>query len=187
MTDALALPIQNSSDAIDDLERLLLRARESGDTRRELSVQKAVARACYVMSLDRKGYAEKAKEAYERAIQLARDLSEHKSLGESLVATATLVDYWPDFRPQAIANLQEAQRIALATDEEDLSIDVATARLSLVMRGEQADEDEAILRRLLARRSVAGGKAGPQHGDPRRASQFCIVTFPSTCRTVRCW
>jgi hypothetical protein len=104
------------------------------------------------MSLDRKGFAEKSKDAYERAIELARTQGANKILGACLVATATLTDYWLDYRTQAQANLDEADRIARETADEALAVDVATARLSFNFPGEQIVGDETVLQRALALR-----------------------------------
>ena len=173
----MLLEIWRGSEALDDLEGLLVRARESGDAQRELSVQRSVARAYYVMSLDRMGFAEKSKLAYERTIELARLHGAHKILGESLVATATLVDYWPDYRVQANSNLDEAGEIARKTDDEGLAIDVATASLSFYLRGDAATEDEQVLKRALALR------------DPVRLNALYFRMMWSTlssARLVRC-
>lgn len=148
----MLLELWRGSEALDDLESLSVRASQSADPQRELSVQQALARAYYVMSLDRQGFAEKSKEAYERAIGLARAQGVHKTLGACLVATATLVDYWLDYRAQAQANLDEADQIARVIDDEGLAVDVATARLSFIIRGGPAVEDEKVLERALSLR-----------------------------------
>jgi tetratricopeptide (TPR) repeat protein len=102
------------------------------------------------MSLDHKGYADKCKAAYERTIELARAQGARKALGAALFATAQLVDYWPDYRPQAMAHLEEARLIAEETGDEELQIDVASARTSVF--GQTLEDAEALLQRLVARR-----------------------------------
>ena len=57
---------------------------------------------------------------YERTIELARAQGAKTALGAALLATAQLVDYWPDYRPQAVAHLDEAQAIARETGDEEL-------------------------------------------------------------------
>ncbi len=170
---SMLLQIWRASEAIDDLELLLTRAQATGDPLRELDVQRAVARAYYVMSLDHKGFADKSRSAYESVIALARAQGVHKTLGESLVATATLVDYWPDYRPQALANLDEAEKIARVHDDEAIAIDVATARLSLTSQTGGITQDEQVLKRALA------------HRDPVRLNALYFRMMWSTFRQAR--
>lgn len=148
----LLLDIWRGAEAIEDLEALLARAKGSGDAARELRVQRVVARAYYVMSLDHKAYVDKCRQAYEETIALARAQDNKAELGSALVATAQFTDYWPEFREQAKLNLAEAEAIARQTANEDLSIDVATAMLSLTPEKSNAEEEERVLDRLLARR-----------------------------------
>jgi tetratricopeptide (TPR) repeat protein len=146
----LLLDIWRGAEAIDDLEALLVRAKASGDAVRELSVQRVVARAYYVMSLDHKAYVDKCRQAYEQAIELARAQNNKAELGAALVATAQFTDYWPQFREQAKLNLAEAGAIARETANEELAIDVATATLNLMIEGSSIEEEERLLERLLA-------------------------------------
>ena len=146
----MLLDLWRGPEALDDLEQLLVRAQAGDDRRDELEVQRWVARAYYVMSLDHTGFAEKAKTAFERTVKLAGELGADKVRGAALVATAALIDSWPEFRAQAIANLEEAGVIAKKLGDEELEIDVATARLSA---GEgDLIAGEAILARLIALR-----------------------------------
>jgi tetratricopeptide (TPR) repeat protein len=146
----MLLDIWRGDEAVEDLERLLKRAQESGDPARELETQRTLARAYYVMSLDHQGYADKCKAAYERTIELARAQGAKKVLGAALFATGQLVDYWPDYRSQAMVYLDEAGAIADEIGDEELQIDVTTIRISLFSR--PLEEAEALLARLVARR-----------------------------------
>lgn len=146
----LLLDIWRGSEAIDDLEQLIVRARDAGSSQHELRVQRTLARGYYVMSLDHKGFAEKCRDAYERAIALARDIGDRRALALSLIATAQLVDYWTDYRDQANANLDEAGMIGAAIGDEEIQFDVQIKSLST--RGGSLDDAEALLKRLLARR-----------------------------------
>lgn len=148
----MLLDLWRGSEAIDDLERLLSRARESGDAKQELKLLHPVARAYYVMSLDHMGFADKAREAYERTIALAREQKDQQSLGSALMLTANLIDYWPDYRSQVIANLAEAAKIAKATKNEGLEFDVLTARLGVDRVESTPGEVDETVRRLIARR-----------------------------------
>jgi len=148
----MLLDIWRGSEAVEDLEKLLLRARESGDAKRELDVQRAVARAYYVMSLDHKGYAEKCRDAFESTIALARAQGDRKALAAVLIATGNLIDYWPDYVTKAKANLAEAQEIGKAIGDEETELDVATAGLSAYLGDKAPAEVEHALERLIARR-----------------------------------
>lgn len=164
----LLLDIWRGAEAIEDLEALLVRAKASGDDARALNVQRVVARAYYVMSLDHKAYVDKCRQAYEEAIALARAQDNKAELGAGLVATAQFTDYWPEFRKQALLNLEEAGAIASETANDDLSIDVATALLNITMKNSGIDEEERILERLLVRR------------DPVRLNAFYFRMMWST-------
>ncbi len=150
----MLLEIWRGSEAIDDLEQLLTRARNGDDANRQLAVQHSIARAYYVMSLDRAGFAEKSRDAYEGTIELARAQGDTKTMGAALVATATLVDYWPEYATQAAANLDKAAQIARDTGDEEIAIDVATARLNVSMSDDGGVEGERVLTRLLERRDL---------------------------------
>ena len=164
----LLLEIWRGAEAIGDLEALLTRTKASGDAARELKVQLVLARAYYVMSLDHKTFVDKCRQAYEETIALARTQNNQTELGIALVATAQFTDYWPDYRKQAELNLAEADAIARATANDDLSIDVATASLSIAIAGSIVEEQERILDRLLARR------------DPIRLNAFYFRMMWST-------
>lgn len=164
----LLLDIWRGAEAIEDLEALLARAKASGDAARELDVQRVLARAYYVMSLDHKAYVDKCRQAYEEAIALARAQDNKAELGAGLVATTQFTDYWPEFRAQAKLNLEEAEAIARDTANEDLAIDAATARLSLLVEGPSIEAEERVLERLLARR------------DPIRLNAFYFRMMWST-------
>jgi tetratricopeptide (TPR) repeat protein len=148
----MLLDLWRGDEAGADLEDLQERARDGGDAGRELEVQRAVARAYYVMSLDHAGFAEKCKAAHERTIELARAQGATKTLCQTLIAIAQLVDYWPDYVAQARANLDEAQTLARELGDEELDLDVASARMGALGREALAVQGEALIARLVARR-----------------------------------
>jgi tetratricopeptide (TPR) repeat protein len=148
----MLLDIWRGKDAVEDLEKLLERARKSDDRHNQLELERWMARAYYVLSLDYTGYAEKTKQAYESTIALARELDESKILAMTLVQTTQLVDYWSEYIGEATKNLEEADSIARATGDEDIEIDVATARLSLMGDQDIDALSENILTKLLNRR-----------------------------------
>ncbi len=61
----LRLDLFRGREAIDDLDPLLARARESGDRAREVELLLMRSRGLYILSLDEPGYAEKARDSYE--------------------------------------------------------------------------------------------------------------------------
>jgi len=148
----MLLDVWRGSEAVGDLERLLEREQAQGDRPGELEARRWLARAYYVMSLDNRGWGEKALAAYDEAIALARELGNDRTLGHALVSTAQFVDYDRSYFNQAEANLEEAQTIAERIGDEDLKIDVATARLNTVFNDARDAFGEVVLEKLLVRR-----------------------------------
>lgn len=147
------LDIWRGSEAVEDLEALLLRRQQADDRQKELEAQLWVARARYVLSLDKPGFAEKAIDAYEDTIALARELNRPKELCQALTASAQLSDYEPAYYKKAKEHLDEAEKIAESLGSEDLAIEVATMQLNFHQVGvKQVDWGEDVLRRLEARR-----------------------------------
>jgi hypothetical protein len=62
------------------------------------------------------------------------------------------VDYWFDYRDQALANNDEAKALAAELGDEDLQIDAATARFRLISVKEAHADAEAIRQRIETRR-----------------------------------
>jgi tetratricopeptide (TPR) repeat protein len=172
----MLLDIWRGDEAVEDLERLLKRAQGASDSAREFETQRVVARAYYVMSLDHQGYADKCKMAYERTIELARAQGAKQALGAALIATTQLVDYWPEYRPQAVAHIEEARAIAEEIGDEELQIDVASR-----LFGQTLADVEALLVRLLARRDPVRLNAHYFRmmwftlatGEPQRCVEIC--------------
>ncbi len=146
----MLLDLWRGPEALDDMEKLAARVREAGDPARELEVQRVVARLCYVMSLDHSGYAEKARDAYERTIELARAQGAKTILGAALIATPWLADYWPEYRATAMEHVKEASTLAEETGDEELQLDVESAKVNVY--GQTLEGSEALLARLVARR-----------------------------------
>jgi tetratricopeptide (TPR) repeat protein len=148
----MLLDVWRGSEAVEDLERLLEREQTQGDRPGELEARRWLARAYYVMSLDNQGWGEKALAAYDETIALARELGNDRTLGHALVSTAQFIDYDRGFLGQAEANLEEAETIAQRISDEELQIDVATARLNTVFNDARDAFGEVILDKLLSRR-----------------------------------
>ncbi len=148
----MLLDVWRGSEAVEDLEALLGRKKANSDQARELDTLVWMSRAYYVMSLDSAGYAEKALASYDQTILLARELSNEHILAQALTATAQFVDYDTGFYPTAQANLKEAEEIGHRTGDEDVLIEVATARLNTVFSDENDMLGEETLVRLLTRK-----------------------------------
>lgn len=146
------LDIWRGKQAVDDLLSLLDRRKAASDREKELETQQWVARALYVKSLDETGYAEKAIDAYEDTIALARQLNNKTELARALIASAQLVDYSPTYLSKARVHLDEAEQLAAELKSEDFEIEVATARLSPFLSTSDDDYGEAVLARLENRR-----------------------------------
>jgi len=148
----MLLDVWRGNEAVEDLEQLLARKKASPDRARELEALRWMSRAYYVMSLDTAGYAEKALASYDQTVQLARELGNERTLGQALTATAQFIDYNPEYFSTAQANLNEAQEIGQRTGDEDVLIEVATARLNTVLSDENDMLGEETLTILLSRK-----------------------------------
>lgn len=150
----LQLELWRGHEAREDLQKLLARARETGDRERELELLIALGRAHYVLSSSDPAYGLPARESYEQAYALAKQLGDRRAMIRSLVPTHHLLDYWSDYRDQARANIAEATRLAEELGDDDLAIDCATARLGLGFESpaEATAEAESVRQRLEARR-----------------------------------
>jgi class 3 adenylate cyclase/tetratricopeptide (TPR) repeat protein len=149
----LLLDLYRGSEAIVDLNALLARAIEAGDTKREVEILLGLGRANYILSLDNPAeYAEAARDAYVRAYERAKELGEKRIMALALTPTAWFTDYWVDYRDQATANLHEATAIAAELGDEDLKIDVRASFLRTLPMEEQVPEGEAVQALLEARR-----------------------------------
>jgi len=148
----LLLDLFRGQEAVDDFERLLADAREKGDTDLELTSLLGLGRAYYVISLNESGGGERALESYEQAYTLARKSGDKAGMVRALIPTNHLVDYWPDFRTRAIANMEEAVRLAEEVGDEGLILDSTQVRLRFLSPREAHSEGQELLDRLKSRR-----------------------------------
>ena len=146
----MLLDLWRGPEALDDMEKLATRVREAGDPARELEVQRVVARLYYVMSLDHSGYAEKARDAYERTIELARAQGAKTILGAALdrhrVARRLLARV-PRHRDGAC----EGSRCARRGDRRR-GTPARRRERKVNVYGQTLEGSEALLARLVARR-----------------------------------
>lgn len=158
------------AEALPDIEALLEQAKSTADAALELQAQLLLTDAYYRISLDQPGTAADARTASERAIELAREVDDQRALAVALLSSTHLVDYWEDYRPQAMQNLEEAREIGLRLDDEDIQIDAATMSLRVNVLTPVAWETaaEEIRERLEERR------------DPIRLNQHLFWMMPTT-------
>jgi tetratricopeptide (TPR) repeat protein len=149
---SLQLDLFRAREAIEDLESLLVRARDAGDEKRELDVLLALGRAHYILSLDNPGYAQSARDSYQRAYDRAKELGDRRAMARALIPTGWFTDYWPDYREQAIANAKEAAALAEELGDEELALDGAMVGMRQLAPDEQVEVGESIRARLEARR-----------------------------------
>jgi hypothetical protein len=147
---------------LDDLALVLEYFRRSGDQTAELAVLLALGRAQYILSLDRREFAQLSRASYETAYQLAVRLGDKASMAMALLPTVWFADYWSDYLPVAEANAEEALRLGEELGNEDLIIDALTVRLRAQWTNVAAADAEALQQRLEARR------------DPVRLKEFCF-------------
>jgi class 3 adenylate cyclase/tetratricopeptide (TPR) repeat protein len=149
----LLLDLFRGREALADLDALLAHALDSGDEKRELQALLGLARASYILSLDNPGeYAQRARDAYEKAYERAKELGDKRAMAQALIPTTWFTDYWFDYRDQAIANLREAAEFARELGDEDLLIESRAALLRTMAPAEQAVEGEAVREALEDRR-----------------------------------
>ena len=149
----LLLDLYRGGEAFESLEALLAQALAAGDQTRELQALLGLARANYSLSLDDPGeYAQRARDAYEKAYARAKELGDKRSMVHALLPTTWFMDYWFDYRDQAIANLREAHELACELDDEDLMIETRAGLLRTLAPADQAVEGEALREVLEARR-----------------------------------
>jgi tetratricopeptide (TPR) repeat protein len=166
----LLVDLYRGADALPDIEALLERAKTAADAPLELQAQLLLSEAYYRISLDRPGTAADARKASERAIELAREVDDQRALAFALLSSTHFADYWEDYRPQAMQNLEEARAIGRQLDDEDIQIDAATMSLRVNVLTPVAWEvaAEEVRERLEERR------------DPIRLNQHLFWMMPTT-------
>jgi tetratricopeptide (TPR) repeat protein len=158
----LLLDQYRAEPAVADLVVLLDVHRRSGNRREELKALLALGRAHYIMSLDHREFAEQARDTYAAALDLAEALEDLQAMAMALIPTSWFTDYWADYRPVALANLDRALHLARACGDEDLIVDARSAFLRLRSMEDVAEEAEELLAQLEARR------------DPVRLKELCF-------------
>ncbi len=151
---ALYVDLYRGAEALPDLEKLLAIAQANGDRPLELTAQRLLADAHYKLSLDQPEHAQLTRDACGRTIELARAAGDKPALARALLLTAHFVDYWADYRPTAVMNVEEAKAIAEGLKDQDLLLDVATMelRVRLLTVDQYNDRAEEVLKQLEARR-----------------------------------
>jgi tetratricopeptide (TPR) repeat protein len=151
---ALYVDLYRGAEALPDLDKLLSIAQANGDRPLELTAQRLLADAHYKLSLDQPEHAQLTRDACERTIELARAAGDKPALARALLLTAHFVDYWADYRPTAVMNVEEAKAIAEGLKDQDLLLDVATMelRVRLLTVDQYNDRAEEVLKQLEARR-----------------------------------
>jgi len=120
----LLLDLYRGHEAVHDLEKLLSRARETGNKTQEMESLLDLGKAYYIISLNEPGGGERALECYEQAYRIAKDNRDKTGMVRALLPTHHLVDYWLDFRDRAKANVEEATRLAEEIKKEKSSATV---------------------------------------------------------------
>jgi tetratricopeptide (TPR) repeat protein len=135
------LDVFQGREAARDYEQLLDRARRSGDRQGELEALLGLASAHYVIALDEPDFASRSLELYEQAHTVAGELDDKVGMVRALISTMWFTDYWPEYRDQAVANIEEAWIISQEVGDEELIIDCMIARAHRdLMSIEQVEE-----------------------------------------------
>jgi class 3 adenylate cyclase/tetratricopeptide (TPR) repeat protein len=141
-----------AGEGLADVETLLAAAVEDGDRELELAAQLARGRAHYILSLDQTAQAELARDAYEAAYEIAKQRGDKANMARSLLPTSWFTDYWAEYGPTAVANVEEAIRLAEEIGDEDLLLDAQSAAMHRGGFQFSMQESEALLARLEQRR-----------------------------------
>jgi class 3 adenylate cyclase len=155
----LRLGLFRGKEAASDYERLLARARQWGNRPQELESLLGLASACYIISIDEPDVAPQALDLYQRAYALARQLDDKVGMVRALVPASHFIDFWPEYRDQAMANTEEAVALSHEIGDEDLLIDSLTAfyrckRRAVGYTDEIEAQSEALLKRIEARHDL---------------------------------
>lgn len=140
--------------SIDDLNMIINRARAASNEALELQAHLLLSRATYQQSLDQPGKADAWAEVNTATIELARKYGDQNALARALMNSSHYLDYWPERREEARANVREAEQIAKTSGDEGLVLEAQRLGLqTLVLAvGETELEAENIRNRLVARR-----------------------------------
>lgn len=150
----LRLGLFDGKGAVDDLEQLLADSIHRGDTAQELESLLGLGSAHYIISLDAPEALSKAREFYEQAYALARQLGDKAAMARSLIPTTHFATFWSDYRDQAFANIEEALALGRELGDDDLIIDSMKARLGFLEANEALDQGEDILKQLESRHDL---------------------------------
>jgi predicted ATPase/class 3 adenylate cyclase len=148
----LLLDLYRGHEAVHDLEKLLSRARETGDKTLEMESLLDLGKAYYIISLNESQGGKRALQCYEQAYQIAKDKRDKTGMVRALLPTHHLVDYWLDFRDRAKSNIEEAARLAEEIKNEELICDCIQARFRFLSPKEMSTMTEALLERIKALR-----------------------------------
>jgi class 3 adenylate cyclase/tetratricopeptide (TPR) repeat protein len=142
------LDLFKGQEAARDYERLLHRARQSGDRQGELEALLGLAAAYYTIALDEPTYALESLELYEQAYTLAHELGDKAGMVRALVPTVWFTDYWPEYGNQAVTNIEEAWAISQELGDEELITTCMMARAARALVS--MDQAEELVKRLEA-------------------------------------
>jgi tetratricopeptide (TPR) repeat protein len=151
---ALLVDAYRADATIGDLNKILEKARATSNETLELEALLFLSRATYQQSLDQPGKAQEWFDTNTKAIDKARKLGDQKALALALMSTSHALDYWPDRKAIAHANVREAHQIAQASGDEGLELEAQRLGLQIhiLPAGETELESENIRNRILARR-----------------------------------
>ena len=150
----LLLDMFRGKEAASDYERLLKSAKQSGTRKGELESLLGLASAYYIIALNEPDFASKSRELYETAYALARELDDRTSMARALIPTSRFVDFWPEYRGQSAANIQEAFALSQKIGDEELMIDSMMVRLGFLSLPEAEEQGEKLINRLEPRHDL---------------------------------
>ena len=141
-----------AAEGLDDVAALVAAIADHDDDDLRIDVRLAQGRAHYILSLDEPEHAHDSRDAYEAAYEAAASLGDKRKMALALLPTTWFTDYWSDYRETAMANIDEARRLAVEINDGDLALDADTAAFHRSGLGVDLADSEALLARLEARR-----------------------------------
>lgn len=153
----LLIELFRGREAIDDYEQLLHNARQANNQEQEFERLLGLARAHYLVALDDQENRSigKMHELCLTARALAEQLGNKRYQIQALLTTTWSADFWPENRPTALTQAQQAYRLSRELDDEDLVVASKLAQLNLAPWHEQVQLGEALISELEARQELS--------------------------------
>jgi len=151
----LYLSLYRGKEAVSDYQTLLDHAQETGDLKAEFEATLGLASGYYSVAFDDAESIPTTQNLYQQAYDLACELGDKSVIARALNPTVHLMDFSPEYREQATANVEEALKLSQEILNEDIIIDSRISRIRVYQnRGDTAEEGEELVKLLKARNDM---------------------------------